>query len=134
MSTALSGKQRLAVLACIVGIPYIRAKLKDLYERLGGGVDPEIANARRENDPRGDLISRSSTLKRWILRLFKAVYPYLNLLYAMLDVGFDINYAFGNGEWRWWMPICGVSVVRDDGSASMLVSNDSSDAKGISLG
>lgn len=38
-----------------VGIPYVKAKLKDLYERLGGGLDPEIARARRENDPRGSV-------------------------------------------------------------------------------
>jgi hypothetical protein len=46
-----------------VGIPYAKAKLKDLYERLGGGLDPEIARARRENDPRGSVCETDADSK-----------------------------------------------------------------------
>ena len=123
-----------------VGIPYAKAKLKDLYERLGGGLDPEIARARRENDPRGSvcrtwcflpnyallmtsrlallqITSNRSRLKSLCLKLFKFFYPYCILAYAILEVGYDIKYAFASrGEWRWWMPLVGVSVIRDDGS------------------
>jgi hypothetical protein len=117
--------------------------MKDLYERLGGGLDPEIARARRENDPRGSvsstlissspprqlifghlsstlqIISTRSRLKNLIMKLFKLIYPYAAVGYALLEVGYDVNYAFAaRGEWRWWMKLVRVSVIRDDGSLS----------------
>jgi hypothetical protein len=56
-------------------------------------------------------------LKNLCLKLFKFFYPYCILAYAILEVGYDIKYAFASGgEWRWWMPLVGVSVIRDDGS------------------
>lgn len=117
--------------------------MKDLYERLGGGLDPEIARARRENDPRGSvssslifssrlvqlischpsctlqIISTRSRLKNLIMKLFKLIYPYAAVGYALLEVEYDVNYAFAaRGEWRWWMKLVRVSVIRDDGSLS----------------
>ncbi|KAH8089169.1 Pex12 amino terminal region-domain-containing protein, partial [Filobasidium floriforme] len=114
-----SSRQKALILAFIVGIPYVKAKMKDLYERLGGGLDPEIARARRENDPRGSIISTRSRLKNLIMKLFKLIYPYAALGYALLEVGYDVNYAFAaRGEWRWWMKFVRVSGIRDDGSLS----------------
>jgi hypothetical protein len=56
-------------------------------------------------------------MKNLSLKLFKLFYPYFVLANAALEVGFDVKYAFASrGEWRWWMPLVGVSVVRDDGS------------------
>lgn len=53
------------------------------------------------------------------MKLFKLFYPYLVLAYALLEVGYDVRYAFTQrGEWRWWMKLVRVGVVRDDGSLS----------------
>lgn len=45
-----------------VAIPYIRAKLKDLYQRLGGGIDSDILAARGEDggDYRGSVSAHVS--------------------------------------------------------------------------
>lgn len=53
------------------------------------------------------------------MKLFKLIYPYAAVGYALLEVGYDVNYAFAaRGEWRWWMKLARVSVIRDDGSLS----------------
>ena len=31
-----------------VGLPYLRSKAQDYFEELGGGIDPELANAGNE--------------------------------------------------------------------------------------
>jgi len=49
-----------------VGIPYLRAKAKDYYEELGGGINPEvmedIANVRRIQA----LTDQVSTCRCWL--------------------------------------------------------------------
>ena len=56
-------------------------------------------------------------MKNVAMKLFKLFYPYAALAYALLEVGYDVNYAFASsGEWRWWMSLVRVSVTRDDGS------------------
>lgn len=125
-TTGLSRNQKMLILASIVGIPYARAKLKDLYERLGGGLDPEIAQSRIENDPRGSLQNaNTSRLKLALLWLFKLFYPYLNFLYTLTEVGYDLGYAYNLGylspttstthqlEWRPWMQLLGIAIVRN---------------------
>jgi hypothetical protein len=71
------------------------------------------------------ITSTRSRMKNLCLKLFKFFYPYCNLAYAIFEVGYDIKYAYASrGEWRWWMPLVGVSVIRDDGSISAMNVSD----------
>lgn len=112
----------------------MRSKLQDLYERLGGGLDAEMMEMEMAADRdslyrvRSRLISPSSVLQLntdnvqitprrrmsiMLARTFKRVYPYLNLAYELMTVGYDISFAFGRTKWwRWWMRLVGIQVVR----------------------
>lgn len=112
----------------------MRSKLQDLYERLGGGLDVGMMSMEggqdRDNIYRVrtspftytfvSLIFRESlqiTPRRriaiFLAKSFKLLYPFLNLAYELMTVGYDISFAFGRTRWwRWWMALVGIEVVR----------------------
>ncbi|KAJ9114430.1 hypothetical protein QFC20_001573 [Naganishia adeliensis] len=110
----LSRRQKLIALGCIVGIPYVRSKLQDLYERLGGGLDVDMMSMEGGQDR--DNIYRITPRRRiaiFLAKSFKLLYPSLNLAYELMTVGYDISFAFGRTRWwRWWMALVGIEVVR----------------------
>jgi peroxin-12 len=107
-----------------VGIPYIRARSQDYFERLGGGID---ANAiPHENDgqavqlagthsvgysPRTRLSDQ--TIRRKARSAFKFAYPYANLAWELYLLGYDIGYMFDRTpRWRPWFTLLGVKLER----------------------
>ncbi|GHJ87550.1 hypothetical protein NliqN6_3952 [Naganishia liquefaciens] len=105
-TTRPSRRQKISALAFIVGIPYIRSKAQDLYERLGT-IDPDTDT---DNSFR---ITPTHRLTRLFARVFRKCYPWINLAYELGTVTYDIGFAFGKGwGWRWWMRLIGIEVVR----------------------
>lgn len=87
-----------------VGVPYIRARAQDYYERLGGGQDPE-------NLP-PDTIT-PTTLSQ---KLYKRLYPYINLGVDLAFLSYDMAYLFRKTEYyRPWHRFLRVRIERDDG-------------------
>lgn len=123
-----------------MGIPYVRSKMQDLYERLGGGLDPEMMTEGQGDNMyrvrpalRGPTTTNPRSSAKITPRrrigiilswMFKALYPWVNLAYEVGTVGYDIAFAFGRTRWwRWWMALVGVEVVRSgagDGSPGVL--------------
>ncbi|KAI9638709.1 Pex12 amino terminal region-domain-containing protein [Dioszegia hungarica] len=97
----LSKKQRWGMLLILVGMPYLRARAQDYYERLGGarnaedGAEPEIVAVSRKQ------------------RLFKFLYPYVNLAFDISLLGYDIAYLFDlSSDYRPWHRALGLRIRR----------------------
>lgn len=117
--TSLSNRQKAFYLAFIVGIPYVRTKLQDLYERMGGGLDPTLEIGDDEHgstatDQYGRITTPTSRLKRMIHRLFKRLYPYANLSWELYVLAHDMAYMFDRTtSWRPWHKWLGLQVARE---------------------
>ncbi|WVQ84852.1 hypothetical protein IAT38_007009 [Cryptococcus sp. DSM 104549] len=97
----LSRRQRWAMLLFLVGVPYLRARLQDYYERMGGGIDEMTG----EDLPSG-AVSRSQ-------KVFRKVYPYANLALDVTFLGYDIAYLFEKtNSYRPWHTWLGLRVTR----------------------
>ncbi|WVR07920.1 hypothetical protein IAU60_004963 [Kwoniella sp. DSM 27419] len=96
----LSRRQQWGLLMFLVGLPYIRARAQDYYERLGGGREDELS------------IGASAALTPTD-RIYKAVYPYASLGLDLVFLGYDIAYLFNRTDhhrpWHRWL---GLRVAR----------------------
>ncbi|WRT69841.1 uncharacterized protein IL334_006832 [Kwoniella shivajii] len=99
---SISRKQRFALLVFLVGVPYVRARAQDYFERMGGGRNPdEIADEERRF-----AVTRSQ-------KMFKFIYPYLSLGIDLTFLGYDIAYLFEKTRYpRPWHKWLGLKVVR----------------------
>ncbi|KAI0032033.1 Pex12 amino terminal region-domain-containing protein [Vararia minispora EC-137] len=98
-------------LVFLVGIPYIRAKARDYYESLGGGIDPEILN-----DDDGGRVTRALTdqsFKGRLRRAYKIAYPWLNFGYEGWLLAYNVAYLFDKTPfYRPWLSWIGVDLRR----------------------
>ncbi|WVF68357.1 hypothetical protein IAT40_003122 [Kwoniella sp. CBS 6097] len=113
----LSSKQRWALLVFLVGVPYIRARGQDYFERLGGAGGDED----EDGGERGVAVTRPQ-------RAYKTLYPYVNAGVDLVFLGYDIAYLFEKtNHYRPWHRWLGIQVSRrgpeddtDDNSDSIL--------------
>ncbi|CAL1701371.1 unnamed protein product [Somion occarium] len=95
----------------LIGLPYLRAKAQDYFEELGGGLDPEIAEAdelRRQRSTLGD-----ETLRGKFRRAFKRLYPWLNTTFEVWLLACNIAYLFDKTPYyRPWLSWIGVDLRR----------------------
>ncbi|KAK8849838.1 hypothetical protein IAR55_005174 [Kwoniella newhampshirensis] len=99
----LTRKQRWGLLLFLVGLPYVRVRAQDYYERLGGGREEDEAV---EDDARGTAVTRPQ-------RAFKLLYPYINLGVDLTFLGYDIAYLFEKTDsYRPWHRWLGLRVTR----------------------
>ncbi|KAI0082598.1 hypothetical protein K474DRAFT_1585646 [Panus rudis PR-1116 ss-1] len=100
-------------LVFLVGFPYLRAKAQDYYEQLGGGLDPDIAEADADERHRQQRITSDQTLAGRLRRLFKAVYPWLNTSLELWLLVCNIAYLFEKTPYyRPWLSWIGVDLRR----------------------
>ncbi|ORX37527.1 Pex12 amino terminal region-domain-containing protein [Kockovaella imperatae] len=106
----LTRRQRWGLLVFLVGIPYLRARAHSYYEELGVGVndrDSEISVLPRVSLP----VPHRSHVQR--AKLFKAIYPYLNLTLDATFLAYDLRYLFGASDvYRPWHAWLGTSIQR----------------------
>ncbi|WWD20467.1 hypothetical protein CI109_104943 [Kwoniella shandongensis] len=99
----LSRKQGWGLLLFLVGLPYLRARTQDYYERLGGGRDEDDI---MEDVPTGMAVTKGQ-------RAFKLLYPYINLGIDLTFLGYDIAYLFDKSDsYRPWHRWLGLRVAR----------------------
>ncbi|ORY34562.1 Pex12 amino terminal region-domain-containing protein [Naematelia encephala] len=98
----ISRRQRWGMLLLLVGLPYVRARAQDYYEQLGGNADPDVAL----EEPPGVAVSASR-------RVFKSLYPYVNLGFDLTLLGYDLAYLFEKTDYyRPWHRLLGLHVER----------------------
>ncbi|GAA5900875.1 hypothetical protein JCM6882_007687 [Rhodosporidiobolus microsporus] len=105
-------------LAFLVLLPYLRTKLADHYERLGGGVDDTLfASSSTALSPLDHLRNPTVPLRQRLLpaanAAFKLAYPYANLAYELYLLVHNLRYLFGKSPyWRPWFRWIGIEVRR----------------------
>ncbi|EXX60468.1 ubiquitin-protein ligase peroxin 12 [Rhizophagus irregularis DAOM 197198w] len=97
----------------LVGIPYIKTKLDDLYEkvsenarvRLLGGTFSRVHNERQLNC--------KERVHRFIRNLFKILYPWLNALYHGSILLYNVLYLYDKTRcYTPWLSLMGIEVRR----------------------
>ncbi|GAA6036988.1 hypothetical protein JCM8097_005493 [Rhodosporidiobolus ruineniae] len=109
-------------LVFLILLPYLRTKVADLYERLGGGVDESLfstssGSSTSRPSPLSLLRDRSLPLLPRLCTAseasFKLAYPYANLLYEVYLLVYNLRYLFGKSPyWRPWFRWVGIEVRR----------------------
>ncbi|WVQ71349.1 hypothetical protein IAR50_000877 [Cryptococcus sp. DSM 104548] len=116
---ALNRRQRWIMLLFLVGLPYVRARAQDYYERLAGGGEGAEDNEGRVEDWPHVLTKKQLAFKR--------IYPYANVA---LDASFlfhDIFYLFEKTyyyrPWHRWLNLRILRATPDDQSSDTSISS-----------
>jgi len=95
----------------LVAVPYLRAKLQDYYESLGGGIDSEALD-----DDMGAIRRTTVAHDNWKERLrqaFKKTYPWFNVTFEAWLLCYNIAYLFDRSAYyRPWLSWIGVDLRR----------------------
>ncbi|BGO99932.1 Cyclin-dependent protein kinase inhibitor [Rhodotorula toruloides ATCC 204091] len=120
-SDRLGRKEVAGSLAFLVLMPYLKTKANDLYERLGGGVDADLFSSPAAPISSPLALLRNASLNPSLLTrlklssqaLFKLSYPYVNLLWELYLLVYNLRYLFGKSPyWRPWFRLLGIEVRR----------------------
>ncbi|GMK59364.1 hypothetical protein CspeluHIS016_0703790 [Cutaneotrichosporon spelunceum] len=97
----LSNRQRWGMLLILVGLPYLRARADDAYDRWSTQNDPELALA-----DQGPPLSRGQ-------RAFVKAYPWISTGFETTLLAYDFAYLFERTPYfRPWMRWLGLRVER----------------------
>lgn len=121
-SERLGKKEIRLSLLFLVALPYVGAKLEDVWERNGGGLtnsanlfdeDPSAgAGAGRFSDDSAS-VSIQQKARRWAMEAFKTSYPYLKTLYQLWLLTYNVRYLFDKTPyWRPWFSAMRIDVRR----------------------
>ncbi|KAG8820661.1 ubiquitin-protein ligase peroxin 12, partial [Serendipita sp. 399] len=92
-----------------VGIPYLRAKAQDYFESIGGGMSSELLGDLEGAQPR----ATPQTFKQRWQRLFKTLYPILNVVFELWLASYNIAYLFDKSPfYRPWFKWMGLDLRR----------------------
>ncbi|KAJ3327463.1 ubiquitin-protein ligase peroxin 12, partial [Gonapodya sp. JEL0774] len=109
----LSSRERWGSLVTLIAVPYVRSKLQELYESVGGGAEMF------EDDFEEEEARRSRNLSPWQLtlrRLFRRVYPYTGAVYGLTLFTWQILYMHGRTRYYSpWLYLLGLEIKRIDG-------------------
>ncbi|KAJ7283486.1 Pex12 amino terminal region-domain-containing protein [Mycena rebaudengoi] len=95
----------------LVGVPYLRAKTKDYYEELGGGLSSDILEDGA--DTRQIRVLTDPGLKGVARRTFKTIYPWLNTGFELWLLVCNIAYLFDQTPfYRPWLSWIGIDLRR----------------------
>ena len=103
-----------ASLVFLVAMPYLGAKLDDVWERNGGGLSNTSALF-GEDTPRFSDASRSwrEKMQSAAIETLKTTYPYAKTLYQLWLLTYNVGYLFGKTPyWRPWLQLMRVDVRR----------------------
>ncbi|EST09916.1 Pex, N-terminal [Kalmanozyma brasiliensis GHG001] len=109
----------------LVGLPYVGAKLEDLWERNGGG----LSNASLFGEETATFNDTSLPLreraKKVATETFKTAYPYAKTVYQLWLLTYNVRYLFDRTPyWRPWFAVMRVDVRRvgpNDGPRKQLL-------------
>lgn len=102
----------------LVGLPYVGAKLEDLWERNGGGLT-NSTNLFGEDQHRAHFSEESQAiplqekLKKVSMEAFKSGYPYVKTMYQLWLLTYNVRYLFDKTPyWRPWFSLMRIDVRR----------------------
>ncbi|KAI8822974.1 Pex12 amino terminal region-domain-containing protein [Fimicolochytrium jonesii] len=100
----------------LVGLPYIKTRLDEAYEKVSGGAGSRIFGDVFAEDG-FEAVARDEPWKaRWekrIKRAFRTGYPFANAGYQMLIFVYQIGYMYGKTDYYSpWLHLCGLQVRR----------------------
>ncbi|TFY77601.1 hypothetical protein EWM64_g6411 [Hericium alpestre] len=94
-----------------VVIPYIRAKAQDYFEDLGGGIDSDILEG--GDGTRQLRALTDQTFRGRLRRLYKRLYPWLNMGFEAWLLVYNVAYLFDKTPfYRPWLAWIGVDLRR----------------------
>ncbi|RKO91523.1 Pex12 amino terminal region-domain-containing protein [Blyttiomyces helicus] len=99
----------------LVGVPYLKSKLDEAYEKVSGGSGARIfGNVFAENnDASLELEPLPVRMKKHTKATFKAVYPYINGAYQAAIFLYQIGYMYGKTEfYSPWLHLAGLKIRR----------------------
>ncbi|PIA15299.1 hypothetical protein COEREDRAFT_93301 [Coemansia reversa NRRL 1564] len=111
-------------LAFLVGLPLVKSRLDQLYERESGGEAARLLGGAfaRHSDLQADSVAEDTTNARWrrlqtfklaIGRLFRQYYPHANFVYHMATMVYYVAYMFDRTGYNSpWLHILGLHVRR----------------------
>jgi len=83
----------------LVGIPYLKGKLDDLYEIHSGGAIRYFSNNPLPTEPPPNATSRQKVVF-YMKRYFRIVYPYFNAGWYLAILGWHLRYLFGKTDYH----------------------------------
>jgi peroxin-12 len=114
----LSTKDINRSLLFLVGLPYIKCKLDLLYSQVSGGASASLLGENEQEARELEILSDSSASVRTkavvhLKRIFRKVYPVVNMLYYGSNLCYNIGYLFGKTKYYTpWLRILGIEVKR----------------------
>jgi peroxin-12 len=114
----LSTKDINRSLLFLVGLPYIKCKLDLLYSQVSGGASASLLGENEQEARELEILSDpSSSVKTkavvHLKRIFRQVYPIVNMLYYGSNLCYNIGYLFGKTKYYTpWLRILGIEVKR----------------------
>ena len=82
-----------------MGVPYLKAKLDDLYEIRSGGAIRYLSNSPLPSQP-PKTATRREKLAFYMKRYFRLVYPYVNMGWYLAILGWHLQYLFGKTDYH----------------------------------
>jgi peroxin-12 len=113
-------------LLTLVGLPYAQARLHDLWEKYGGGVDAEQGGLFGDEDegpsnpPRRAFVEEATWTEARIAKLrlllkacFVKGYPYIGTAWQLWLLSYNVRYLFDKTPfWRPWLRLMRMDVRR----------------------
>ncbi|KAF9353278.1 ubiquitin-protein ligase peroxin 12 [Mortierella sp. NVP85] len=98
----------------LIGLPYIKCKLDEYYEKVSGGEAARLFGdefTREEEDLTGQPFTVRS--KAMAVKIFKAGYPYVNALYQLSILAHYIGYLYNKTPFfSPWLRLIGIEIKR----------------------
>ncbi|CAO3649355.1 unnamed protein product [Cunninghamella blakesleeana] len=103
-------------LLVLVGLPYLKCRMDLLYQQISGDASLLGMNEQeeRENEELDDPSTPSlRKLKIRLIKLFRKIYPYMNLLYYGSNLVYNILYLFNKTNYHTpWLHLIGLQIKR----------------------
>ncbi|KAF9583185.1 ubiquitin-protein ligase peroxin 12 [Lunasporangiospora selenospora] len=98
----------------LIGLPYVKCKLDEYYEKVSGGEAARLFGdefTQEEEDLTGQPLSKKA--KAMTIKLFKKGYPYLNAAYQIAILVHYIGYLYNKTPfYSPWLRLIGIEVKR----------------------
>ncbi|KAG0294449.1 ubiquitin-protein ligase peroxin 12 [Dissophora globulifera] len=98
----------------LIGLPYIKSKLDEYYEKVSGGEAARLFGdefTEEEEDLTGQSLAVRS--KAAVIKVFKRGYPYVNAVYQLAILAHYIGYLYNKTPfYSPWLRLIGIEVKR----------------------
>lgn len=104
----------------LVGLPYIKCKLDLFYQQVASPSNSILGDDDEQHEIENEELEDNNTkpsrkLAIRLKRLFKKVYPIINFIYHVSNLGYNIAYMFEKTRYYTpWLHLIGIEVKRMD--------------------